>query len=140
MPNIRQASEADYYAIIDLWGRAGLSYEPYRRDSPHAFQQQLRIYGDCTLVVEVNGKIVGTLLGTHDGRRGWVNRLAVDPAHQKQGIATQLIEKIEKVFHKKGIAIFCAFVNVDNAPSRATFKNCGYLPKTDIIYFRKELK
>lgn len=140
MSEIREAQESDYYALLDLWGRVGLPYEPYRRESPQAFQLQLKNFGDCTLVIEENGKLIGSLIGTHDGRRGWINRLAVDPSFQKQGLASRLIERIESIFRTKGIAIFCAFVNVSNAPSRATFIKNSYFEKKDVIFFRKELK
>lgn len=140
MIKIRPAIEGDYYAILELWSRAELSHEPHRRDSPAAFQQQLKLYGEFTLVAEANGKVIGSLIGTHDGRKGWINRLAVNPDYQKQGIARRLIETVEQAFRSKGIEIVAAVVAVNNTPSRTIFTKSGYVARTDVIYFRKELK
>ena len=140
MIKIRPATEGDYYAILDLWSRAGLHYELNRRDSPTAFQQQLRLFGDYTLIAEANGKVIASLIGTHDGRKGWINRLAVDPDFQNQGIARRLIETVEQAFLSKGIEIVAAVVAVNNTPSRTTFTKASYIARTDVIYFRKELK
>ncbi|MBI1742818.1 GNAT family N-acetyltransferase [Candidatus Acetothermia bacterium] len=140
MLEIRPVIETDYDAILDLWNRTGLHHEPHRRDSLSAFQQQLRHYGDCTLIAEANGKVIGSLIGTHDGRKGLINRLAVDPDFQKQGIARRLIEAAEHSFRSKGIEIITALVAVSNLPSQMTFTKSGYVARTDVIYFRKELK
>jgi ribosomal protein S18 acetylase RimI-like enzyme len=98
------------------------------------------MYGDCTLVAELQGKVVGTLLGTHDHRKGWINRLAVDPAYQNQGVAQRMIAAAEAAFRSKKIDIYCALVETDNRPSRATFLKAGYVERSDVVYFRKELK
>ena len=39
----------------------------------------------CSCVAEAGGELVGVVLGTHDGRKGWINRLAVAPAYQRRG-------------------------------------------------------
>ena len=140
MLEIRPAIETDYDAILGLWSRAELHHEPHRRDSPSAFQQQLKFFGSFTLIAEANGKVIGTLIGTHDGRKGWINRLAVDPDYQKQGIARHLIERAEQAFRAQGIRIVAAVVEVSNTPSRTTFTKASYIARTDVIYFRKELK
>jgi ribosomal protein S18 acetylase RimI-like enzyme len=139
MIRIRAATENDYDSILELWGRAGLSHEPHRRDSPLAFRQHLQLYGDCTFVAEADTKIIGTVLGTHDGRKGWINRLAVAREYQRHGLARQLIASSERAFRSKGIAIISALVEHENKPSCATFLKSGYVARTDVIYFRKEI-
>ena len=37
------------------------------------------------LAAELEGQIVGVVLGTHDGRKGWINRLAVTPESSASG-------------------------------------------------------
>jgi ribosomal protein S18 acetylase RimI-like enzyme len=70
-------------------------------------------------------------------RKGWINRLAVDPNHQRHGIAKALVDEAEKVLRKHGAKIFCALVEDDNVASKEFFKKCGYVEHRDIIYFSK---
>ena len=43
-----------------------------------------------------DGKLVGIVVATHDGRKGWINRLAVHPDYRRRGIAKKLIEEAEE--------------------------------------------
>lgn len=48
------------------------------------------------LVAEVNGEVVGTLLGGYDGYRGYAYYLAVHPEFQGRGIANAMVARLEK--------------------------------------------
>jgi len=37
-------------------------------------------------------KYIGSALITHDGRKGWINRVVVLPEHRNKGIARKLVE------------------------------------------------
>jgi len=70
-------------------------------------------------------------------RKGWINRLAVDPDYRRRGIAKTLIAESEKTLRKHGVRIFCAQIEDYNVTSRKLFKECGYVEHRDIIYFSK---
>jgi ribosomal protein S18 acetylase RimI-like enzyme len=70
-------------------------------------------------------------------RRGWINRLAVDPNYRRRGVAKVLVAESEKVLRKHGVRIFCAFIDDDNTASQTLFKERGYVEHRDIIYFSK---
>jgi len=72
-----------------------------------------------------------------DLRKGWLNRLAVDPGHRHRGVAKDLIAEVEKALRKRGIRIFCALIEEYNTASKELFKRCGYVEHRDIIYFSK---
>jgi len=126
--------------VIALWQRAGLPFEPEGRDSFHAIAQQLQTAGHLMFVAEAHGQVVGTAFGSHDGRKGWINRLAVDPRHRRQGLAQQLIAKAEEALARDGIIIVAALVEAPNEPSLKLFRKLGYEERRDIIYFRKFLR
>ena len=135
---IRQAQLADYREIIALWQRAGLSYEPEGRDSLAAITRQIKANGRLILLAQnTEGAAVGVVFGSHDGRKGWINRLAVDPAHRREGIAGQLVQAAEAALKQEGISIVAALVEEPNPASMALFKRLGYSERRDIIYFRK---
>ena len=43
-------------------------------------------------------KLIAVALLTHDSRKGWINRLAVEPAYRRQGLASRLVAEAERWF------------------------------------------
>jgi len=134
---IRPATADDYDAVLELWRAAGSDVEPNRRESRTAFERQLALFPDLYLVAVEDERIVGVILGSHDGRKGWINRLAVHPDHQRRGIAARLVTAVDTAIRAQGITIVCALVEPDNAPSAALFRKLGYATDVPVIYFRK---
>jgi GNAT superfamily N-acetyltransferase len=120
-----------------VWKEAGLTYHPAGRDSVSRMTQELRL-GKTFLVGAFLGEaLLGVALGTEDGRKGWINRLAVRPGYQKQGVAQALISFCEKQFKSRGLGIVAALIEEHNAASRELFQREGYEDRSDIHYFRK---
>lgn len=71
-------------------------------------------------------RLVGAVLGTHDTRKGWVNRLAVHPDYRRLGIASRLVRRAEREFRNQGIQMFAALVEPGNVASEAFFRALGY--------------
>jgi ribosomal protein S18 acetylase RimI-like enzyme len=134
---IRKFKIEDYENLIELWKRAGLPYKPEGRDRKDKIKKELERGIAIFLVAEINGKIAGSIIGTHDGRKGWINRLAVDPEYRRQGIAKKLIEEVEKKLYKEGIEIIACLIEDWNKSSMEFFKRMGYKEHKDIIYFTK---
>lgn len=134
---IRKLRIGDYDELIELWEKAGLSYRPYGRDRKDKIKEQMRKPYSIFLVSEINGRIIGSIFGTHDGRRGWINRLAVLPNYQQQGISTRLVNEVEKVLTKQGIDIVASLVEDRNKISMKVFERFGYKKHNDIVYFSK---
>jgi N-acetylglutamate synthase len=134
---IRKFTMNDYDTVIRLWNDADLACKCDGRDSRTDIQRQLK--HPCTLyiVAEINGVIVGTAFGTHDARKGWINRLAVLPAYQKQGIAALLIAELEEYFSKLGIDIIACLIEEWNTNSMQVFEHLGYEKYPDVLYFTK---
>jgi N-acetylglutamate synthase len=127
----------DYDGMVDVWKKAGLPHRPQGRESREAFIKQLGDEHILALGAFAGGEMIGIVIGSHDGRKGWVNRLAVVPGMQKQGIAQELILQVEEYFRLAGILMFAALINNDNSASMALFQKLGYEIKPHIMYFRK---
>ena len=134
---IRPIRADDYAEIVSVWHAAGLSTRPAGRDAEGAFRRQLPHFESTYLVAEDTGRIVGVVLGTHDQRKGWINRLAVHPDYRRQGIARRLIAACEEALHAQGIEIVVALVESDNVTSAAAFRAIGYSDDIPVRYFRK---
>ena len=134
--SIREFKPEDYDGIISLWNNANLSYKPKGRDSYENLSEQVRNGTTILLIAEVNDEIVGTALGTHDGRKGWINRVAVDSRFRRQKIAKRLVSKLESWFEKNGLEVFACMIETGNTISMEVFKNLGY-EEWDGSYFSK---
>jgi ribosomal protein S18 acetylase RimI-like enzyme len=87
--------------------------------------------------MEVGGKMVGAALCTNDGRKGWINRLAVDPKHRRIGIASMLVKEAERRFDARGLGISACLVHNDNPSSIALFEDLGYTLDSRVLYYSK---
>jgi len=134
---IREFSIKDYDSLIKLWNNAQLPFKPKGRDKRDKIEYGLKQGRDIFLVAEINGKLVGSVFGTHDGRKGWINRLAVSPEFQRQNIAKKLIAEVEERFSEIGINIIACLVEDWNTKSLQVFEKLGYKNHSDIVYFSK---
>ena len=130
---VRELDLEDYADLLDLWKRAGLhSLKPRGRDSIDAIGRQLDSGVQTILGVKIDERLVGAVVATHDSRKGWINRLAVDPAYRRRGYGARLVRAAEEVLHNQGIHIIAALVEGDNRASLALFERCGYAVSSDI--------
>lgn len=89
----------------------------------------------------IGPEMMGVILASDDGRRAWINRLAVRPEAQRTGVASALVDRAEKVMRKRGRRLFCAQIEADNDVSTKFFEEAGYRREHGIYYFTKrELK
>jgi ribosomal protein S18 acetylase RimI-like enzyme len=143
MPNqkskikIRDLRIDDYDNLIKLWENAELPYKPRGRDTRENINREL--IGDTAvfLVAEVDGELIGSVFGTHDGRKGWINRLAVAPKYRQKGIAAILVREVEKRIYDRGIEIIACLIEDWNESSMAAFQKMGYKRHEDITYLSK---
>lgn len=125
---IRRLGVEDYDALLALWQRAGLhSLKPRGRDSHASLARQLASGVQTILGLEVDGQLVGAVVATHDSRKGWINRLVVDPDSRRRGYGGRLIEAAEDALRAQGMQVIAALVESDNPASLALFRKVGYV-------------
>jgi len=135
--SIRPARADDYAAIEGVWSTAELPYRSGMRDSLAGFQRQLERFGDLYLVAVDGERVVGVVFGTHDERKGWINRLAVLPGYRRQGMAASLVSACDKAIRACGIEIVAALIEPENTVSARLFKRLGYKDDVPARYYRK---
>lgn len=82
-------------------------------------------------------EMVGSVIASYDGRKGWINRVAVSPEYRRQGIAQKLISASEEALKKRGAEVIGVLIFESNAPSLALFQNLGYETDESILYLSK---
>ncbi len=137
MARIRRLTIDDYDEMIKLWERSSLPFKPKGRDSKQEITRQMIRTPELFLGAFEGGELVGTVIGSYDERKGWINRLAVDPEYRRQGIAQRLIARIEKALREKSARIICALVEEANLESISLFEKLGYVTHRDILYLSK---
>ncbi len=133
---IRKFRMDDYENVLKLWDEAGLHYRPKGRDNRQQIEKELKSNQAIFLVAEVEGIIVGVVLGTHDCRKGWINRLAVVKEYRRQNIARKLVTIAETHLNEIGIDVIACMIENENHISKEFFKRLGY-EKGEVEYFSK---
>ena len=134
---IRKLTISDYSKMAELWARAGLPFKPKGRDSRESIETEMDAHPNFFIGAFEGGHLVGVVVLSSDMRKGWINRLAVDPDHRQHGIAKALIRKSEETLRKQGVRMFCALIDDDNTVSKSLFRACDYVEHRGIIYFSK---
>lgn len=86
----------DYPAAIHLWESAGPGIHLQRSDQPNEIVKKLARDPGLFIVAEYENQLVGTVIAGFDGRRGLIYHLAVAPEHRNRGIASRLMDEVEK--------------------------------------------
>jgi len=134
---IRPSTLSEYDAVYALWKRAGPGIHLRPSDTREEIAKKLTRDPDLFLVAEVDGQIVGVVLGGWDGRRGLVYHLAVDPAYRRRGIGRALMEELERRLQAKGCLRCYLLVGSDNEEAIAFYRKLGWEVMEDIVPMAK---
>jgi len=133
----RRLTIDDYDEMMRVWGVAGLPIKPNGRDGRAMLKIELSREGCASFGAFDTDRLVGLALANYDGRRGWVNRLAVDPDSRGLGLASELILKCEEFLHGFGEVVICGLIQDPNYPSMQLFEKNGYTCENSLTIWTK---
>jgi ribosomal protein S18 acetylase RimI-like enzyme len=137
MPALRRLTIDDYDAVIALWQRSGLqTVKLTGRDSRSEFEKQLQ-HGQIVIGLEDGDKLIGVVVATNDTRKGWINRIAIDPEYRRRGYGEELVHAAEAALSELGLKIMAALIEDYNKASLALFNKLGYGPHPEVHYVSK---
>jgi ribosomal protein S18 acetylase RimI-like enzyme len=123
--NIRDMTLDDYSDVCRLWEQTeGMSLE--EDDSREAIAIYLRRNQGLCFVACVDGKIVGTVLCGHEGRRGILRHLAVTSDFRKKGVARALVNKCLAALAEQGVRKCNIFVLDENVEGLRFWDRMGW--------------
>ncbi len=122
--DIQEISDDDVKDVAALWNRCGLT-RPW--NDPHADIEFARKTENATLLVgRLSGSIVASAMAGHDGHRGTVYYVCVDPDMQGKGFGRAIMAAAEDWLRTRGVWKLNLLVRTDNAPVIDFYAALGY--------------
>jgi ribosomal protein S18 acetylase RimI-like enzyme len=130
--SIAAIEDGDIGSVIALWQRCGLT-RPW--NDPAADIALARKGPNSAVLIGRDGSaVVASVLVGHDGHRGWVYYVAVDPDCRTRGYGRVIMDAAEQWLHKRGIEKLQLMVRPDNAQVQAFYQSLGYLAQERVVY------
>ena len=129
---IAPIDDTDIAYVVALWQACHLT-RPW--NDPAADIALARKGSNAAVLVGRDiGTIIATVLVGHDGHRGWVYYLAVDPAQRHKGYGRVMMKAAEDWLRERGIEKLQLLVRADNRSVKDFYQSLGYSMQERIIY------
>jgi ribosomal protein S18 acetylase RimI-like enzyme len=123
-PVLRSYRPSDRDSIVALWSNCGL-LRPWN-DPDLDIERKLTHDRHGFFVLELGDRVVGSAMAGYEGHRGWVNYLAVDPAHQGKGLGSMLMAAAERRLALLGCPKVNLQVRASNDQVISFYRGLGY--------------
>ena len=134
---IREFTMDDYDCVRQLWEVQGVRLEP--GDSEEAIARKRECEPDLFLVAENKGVILGVIIGSCDGRMGWISRQAVHRTSRRMGIGSKLVEEVERRLKSKGVQQVALLVNRSDLEAQDFYQQRGFEVEEEQLLMTKRL-
>lgn len=128
----------DYDVCAALWKNVGGGVKFCPSDTYDEIQKKVGYAPDLFLVAESGGRIIATIIGGFDGRRGMIYHLAVDGAWRGQGLARQLMSEMEARLVARGCKKMYLMINPEHPDLVDFYTQLGW-NVMDVIIAAKEI-
>ena len=129
---IAAIEDADVAEVIALWERCG-STRPWN-DPAGDIALARRGDNSTVLIGRRDGAIVASVMVGHDGHRGWVYYVTVDPDRRYEGFGRVIMNAAEDWLRGRGIAKLQLLVRKENAQVHAFYKSIGYYNQETVTF------
>ena len=129
---IEAIEDGDVTEVIALWQRCGSlrAWNDPARDIALARKET-----NATVLLGRNdGALVASVLVGHDGHRGWVYYVTVDPDHRFKGYGRVIMTAAEDWLRARGIEKLQLMVRGDNAKVHAFYQSLGYYDQERVVF------
>ena len=130
----------DYEPVYKLWDSIEKGVHIGRSYTLAEIQKKISRDPDLFLVAELDGKIIGSVIGGFDGRRGLIYHLAVAVSFRGMRIGSCLMDKVEARLRAKGCLKCYLLVTRDNTEVEDYYRQRGWQPMDSVHLFGKELQ
>jgi ribosomal protein S18 acetylase RimI-like enzyme len=130
--SIAPIEDGDVAAVVALWQRCELTRA---WNDPAADIALARRGSNSTILIGRNGEtVVATAMVGHEGHRGWVYYVAVDPDHRGKEYGRAIMKAAEDWLRDAGIAKLQLLVRPENTKVQAFYESIGYDEQKRVVY------
>lgn len=133
--HIKDYAPGDLDALVALWDRAGMT-RPHN-DPVKDIEFAAKSPASTVLVGHVGGRLVASVMTGHDGHRGAVYYLAVDPDQQNSGYGKLMLQAAEDWLAARGVWKLNLMIRAENHAVRDFYLSCGYATEQRIVMARR---
>jgi len=136
-PVLRTYRPGDREALVSLWSICDLTrpWNDPRRD----IERKLARDAENLLVLEQDGRLIGSVMVGYEGHRGWINYLAVHPDLRRRGLGRLLMDQAERRLRDLGCPKVNLQVRTSNEAAREFYRRIGY-SLDEAVSFGKRLE
>lgn len=128
---IREMTAEDYDAVHALWTRIrGFAIRSID-DSREGVERFIRRNPTTSIVAEIDGKVVGSILCGHDGRQATFYHVCVAPEYRQQGIGRMMVKEALLELRKEKISKVMLVAFVTNEVGNTFWQKLGWTPRRD---------
>jgi ribosomal protein S18 acetylase RimI-like enzyme len=129
---IQAIEDDDVTEVIALWQRCG---SPRAWNDPARDIALARKETNATVLLgRNNGALVASVLVGHDGHRGWVYYVTVDPECRYAGFGRAIMNAAEEWLRARGIAKLQLMVRKENTKVHAFYQSIGYYNQETVTF------
>jgi len=131
---IRTMVPSDIPTVRQIWTTVG--FDLTRSDEVSEVTRMLAHNPGFCLILELplpdEKRIIGTVLGGFDGRRGWIHHLAILPEYGGKGYGKQLMTHLTRAFTNHGVVKFKLEIAGDNPQLIQFYQDLGWDLRSDL--------
>ena len=131
---IRKMTIQDYEKVYELWMSCKNMGFNDIDDSKEGISRFLERNPNTSFVAIENEKLIGIILGGHDGRRGYIYHLSVNENYRKNGIGSELVKNCLESFKLEKISKVALLVFKYNEVGNLFWEKQGFILREDINY------
>ena len=124
----------DYEKVYELWMSCKNMGFNDIDDSKEGISRFLERNPNTSFVAIQNEKLIGIILGGHDGRRGYIYHLSVNENYRKNGIGSELVKNCLDAFKQEKISKVALLVFKYNEVGNSFWEKQGFILREDINY------
>jgi ribosomal protein S18 acetylase RimI-like enzyme len=134
---LRNCQTDETEAVLALWRQAETTISP--TDTVEDLSHAITASPAVVLVAEAQGQIIGSIIGSFDGWRGNIYRLAVHPDFRRHGIARALVKEVEQCLVRQGAGRITAWVEQEHPWAMGFWQAIGYAVDARMVRFMNDL-
>ena len=132
---VRIMTIEDYEGVYALWKKIKVFGIRSIDDSKEGVARFLKRNPTTSVVAEKDGRIVGSILCGHDGRRGCLYHVCVDEDYRRHGIGKRMVVFAMKALKEEKINKVSLIAFTENDIGNAFWNTIGWTERLDLNYY-----